>query len=364
MFGRRCEYLTCRIRFSKRGRRQSADDRSQTLDTRVRNPANKKIFNAQAIAAWQTAFGAGGIAGAYRTYMTNTILPQITNPPVYLTALFNLIKNNIAEAKKLPNVGTDAATGRSPGANLPRWSEYDNFAAAIDDLYANLDFTSNFLWEYSFSFTWNVNNVKRQNDDDTGDDLDDDIPPPADLVCDATTSMQSSLTTPTSSGTSSRTSSSLTTSSRPSSSPTSSSSRSTTTTSTTTQPPRVAAPDITINTPSATPDCVGGFQTWTLQAVASAPANAGSLKMFIPKADTPGTNWEFDLMPGLVVDPKTAVEAWQVGTSAVGPPIASGDGGAGMSIKWQAPTGASMFGHIVLARGRQDLFTDLPMYGI
>lgn len=76
-----------------------------------------------------------------------------------------------------------------------------------------------------------------------------------------------------------------------------------------------------------------------MPAVASAPANAASLRFIIPKADTPGTDWEFDILPGLIVDPKTDVLSWTVGTSASGPPITSGNGGADMTIKWQAPNG-------------------------
>jgi hypothetical protein len=78
-----------------------------------------------------------------------------------------------------------------------------------------------------------------------------------------------------------------------------------------------------------------------MPAVASAPANAASLRFLIPKADTPGTAWEFDILPGFTVNPETDVVSWQVGTSATGPPITSGNGGAGMSIKWEAPAGAS-----------------------
>jgi hypothetical protein len=94
-----------------------------------------------------------------------------------------------------------------------------------------------------------------------------------------------------------------------------------------------------------------------MPAVASAPANAASLRFLIPKADTPDTSWEFDILPGFIVNPETDVLSWQVGTSATGPPITSGNGGAGMSIKWEAPAGAS--GTYV-----ELLFTDDPPLGI
>lgn len=135
--------------------------------------------------------------------------------------------------------------------------------------------------------------------------------------------------------------SSATSSSSISSSSHSSGQSSSTTISSSTSPHRDAAPDITITTPTATPDCVSGYATYTMPAVASAPANAASLKFLIPKADSPGTDWEFDILPGLIVDPKTDVLSWQVGTSAPGPPITSGSGGKDMGIKWQAPEGAS-----------------------
>ncbi|KAI1153729.1 hypothetical protein F4825DRAFT_473758 [Nemania diffusa] len=105
----------------------------------------------------------------------------------------------------------------------------------------------------------------------------------------------------------------------------------------TTLPPHTAAPDITIATPTTTPDCVGGFATYTLPAVASAPANAASLKFLIPAADTSDEAWEFDIPSGQDPDPRTNVLSWQVVTSSEGPPTGSGDGGEDMKIEWQSP---------------------------
>lgn len=116
----------------------------------------------------------------------------------------------------------------------------------------------------------------------------------------------------------------------------------TTPASTTTLPPRVPAPDITINAPDATPECSQGYATYTMSAVASAPANAESLKFIIPQADErENKDWRFDLSPGFLVDPKTNVKSWEVGTSDGGDPIASGDGGEDMEITWLSPKDAS-----------------------
>ncbi|KAM3067179.1 hypothetical protein ACMFMG_005452 [Clarireedia jacksonii] len=132
-----------------------------------------------------------------------------------------------------------------------------------------------------------------------------------------------------------------TTTRKPSSSNSSSTFKPISASSSTTLPPRVAAPEITITTPSATPNCVQGFQTYTMPAVASAPANAASLKFAIPEADTVFSNWQFQLLPGFFVDPGTNVANYQVGTNAVEPPITSGEGGTNLTIKWQAPKGAN-----------------------
>jgi hypothetical protein len=80
-----------------------------------------------------------------------------------------------------------------------------------------------------------------------------------------------------------------------------------------------------------------------MPAVASAPANAASLKFAIPEADLAFSDWEFQLLPGFLVDPGTNVANYQVGTSQAGPPITSGTGGANLTIKWQTPKGASKF---------------------
>jgi hypothetical protein len=80
-----------------------------------------------------------------------------------------------------------------------------------------------------------------------------------------------------------------------------------------------------------------------MPAVASAPANAASLKFAIPKADLIDSDWEFKLLPGFFVDPGTNVANYQVGTNEVGPPITSGNGGSNLTIKWQTPKGASKF---------------------
>jgi hypothetical protein len=79
-----------------------------------------------------------------------------------------------------------------------------------------------------------------------------------------------------------------------------------------------------------------------MPAVASAPANAASLKFIIPEADLGDSDWMFQLLPGFIVDPGTDVASYQVGTSVTGPPITSGNGGANLTIKWQTPQGASM----------------------
>ncbi|KAI3318788.1 hypothetical protein HD806DRAFT_548927 [Xylariaceae sp. AK1471] len=105
-------------------------------------------------------------------------------------------------------------------------------------------------------------------------------------------------------------------------------------------PSHTAAPDITIATAKTTPECVAGYATYTLPAVASAPANAASLKVFIPQADTkPNTAWEFDIASDQDPDPRTSVQSWQVITSPDnGPPTKSGDGGKDMKIEWQSPS--------------------------
>lgn len=314
---------------------------SKNLDAQIAlNPGG--LFGANT-APWTAAFGTTGIAGAYRTFMTNTILPQITVPSAYLTLLWNWIKQGITDAHGLPDVATDATTGNAPGPHLAAWQQYDNFATAIDNLYAGTGLNAGrYDWEYTFAFSWNVAHVKRQDDGDDDDPTS--LIAPSDLTCTATQS-SSSLTSSSTSSSSSTTTPSTTRPPTTTRSSTTSSTRSTTTSSTTSQPPRVAAPDITMSTPTETPDCVAGYQTWTLKAVASAQANAASLKFIIPKADTPGTNWKFDLSPGFVVDPKTDVESWKVATSDTGPPITSGDGGKDMDISWQAPTGASTYNH-------------------
>ncbi|KAI0185874.1 hypothetical protein EV127DRAFT_473127 [Xylaria flabelliformis] len=102
-------------------------------------------------------------------------------------------------------------------------------------------------------------------------------------------------------------------------------------------PSPTAAPDITIPTPTATPSCVEGFATYTLPAVASAPADAASLKFLIPAADTSDKAWEFDIPSDQKPDPRTNVLSWQVVTSPDGPPTKSGDGGEDMKIEWQSP---------------------------
>ncbi|KAI1756052.1 hypothetical protein F4782DRAFT_484642 [Xylaria castorea] len=107
--------------------------------------------------------------------------------------------------------------------------------------------------------------------------------------------------------------------------------------SSTTLPHHTAAPDITITTPTTKPDCVEGFATYTLPAVASAPANAASLKFLIPAADKSDEAWEFDIPSDQEPDPRTNVLSWKVVTSQDGPPTKSGDGGKDMKIEWQSP---------------------------
>lgn len=156
----------------------------------------------------------------------------------------------------------------------------------------------------------------------------------------------SSNSTQTSSVSSSRSGSQQSTSSGPtvtSSQTSKSSSISPTIISTTTSlPPRVAAPDITVTTPSATPDCVQGYQTYTMPARATAPANAASLKFVIPEADLEDSDWQFHLLPNLAGDPGNNVKSYAIGINSTGPPIKTGDGGSNLTISWQTPMLGSM----------------------
>ncbi|KAL6362278.1 hypothetical protein LRP88_03551 [Fusarium phalaenopsidis] len=94
-------------------------------------------------------------------------------------------------------------------------------------------------------------------------------------------------------------------------------------------------------TTTETPECVQGYQTYTMTAVASAPANADSIRVFIPEADRPGMKWEVSLPTiqffGIPIDVRGNIRSWRVGTSDERTTLASGDGGKDMSIKWETP---------------------------
>ncbi|KAI0388368.1 hypothetical protein F5Y17DRAFT_453111 [Xylariaceae sp. FL0594] len=280
--------------------------------------------------------------------MTAKIEPQIKVPPTYLTKLWDLIKQDITAAENLPNVKTDAQTGNAPGKHQPEWQQFSNFAQAIDAEYSTG--IGSYKWEYTFDFDWNSANTKRDERDD-GDDtsglgLACPVQTTSDLLTTSTVDTSPTVSQPVTSTpetTKSATETSSVVISSTTSEPTTSteSTSSSSATPSTTPPPRVAAPDITIATPTKKPECVQGYATYTLPAVASAPANAASLKFLIPAADAPGTNWEFEIGPGFIIDPKTNIESWEVGTSADEPTVASGKGGSDMKIEWKAPSGAS-----------------------
>jgi len=121
--------------------------RSQNVDnTIIANPGN--VFGNTA--AYRATFP-NGIAGAYRDYMTNTILPQINTPPKYLTELWtNVFGPNLYAAYNLPNVQVQY---------LNDWMEFYNLAAEINAKYF---VNGRFSWEYTFAFTWDVTNVKKR----------------------------------------------------------------------------------------------------------------------------------------------------------------------------------------------------------
>lgn len=306
-------------------------------------------------AAWNTAFGSGGIAGAYKDYMTNTILPQITTPPTYLTQLWETrIKSGITAAENLPDVKTDSNDNTKQGRFYPEWEKYSNFANEVEAIYKS---SGAYEWEYTFTFQWDRNNKRQDEDDELGDgELSCPFPSSSGnptISGTATSSMPSGTSSSPTTGTSSTVSSTNSTSTGSStptitsvsnsgstSNPTQSftSTSSTSSNSSTTQPSRTAAPDITIPTPSEEeePDCVEGYATYTLQAAATAPASASSLKFYIPKADKSRGDWEFKLIPNADEDPKTNVESWSVGAKDTDE-LASGKGGEDMEIKWKTP---------------------------
>ncbi|KAI0469711.1 hypothetical protein GGR56DRAFT_244607 [Xylariaceae sp. FL0804] len=261
------------------------------LDQRVTTDTN--LF--PSFAAWTAAFGSGGIAGAYKDYMTKNIQPQITIPPAYLTKLWaDTIKTGIVAAENLPDVKVNSKTGQAPGPHYAEWQSFSNFVTDVDTIYL---YGASYNWEYTWSFGWNRNNKR-----------DESLPP---LTC-----------TPSSSTLASSTAAS-------SSAPAVSSSPTTT---------RVAAPDVTIPTASATPDCNEGYATYTLQATATAPANAASLKIFIPQADANGGDWGLNITGDNGVDISADVQTWTVAISDEdAPAVTSGDGGDGMDIKWTEP---------------------------
>lgn len=108
------------------------------------------------IATWTTAFGPGGIAGAYKGYMDNTVLPQINTPPTDLTELWrDMIKPGIAAAENLPDVKTDSKNSASPGPFYPDWKKFSDFANEVDAIY---QIEGGYEWDYTFNFEWNRNN--------------------------------------------------------------------------------------------------------------------------------------------------------------------------------------------------------------
>jgi hypothetical protein len=102
---------------------------------------------------------------------------------------------------------------------------------------------------------------------------------------------------------------------------------------------RVTAPAITVAPATITPACVRGRATYSLHAVASAPADAASIDIYVPGSDTQGIKWEISFDDNLVDN----INTWQVTTSlqahgGITPVVASGHGGD--PIKWITPRGA------------------------
>ncbi|KAJ2994819.1 hypothetical protein NUW58_g1447 [Xylaria curta] len=327
---------------------------------------------------WKTAFGANGIAGAYKDYMTSTVLPQITEPPRYLTDLWqNMIKAGITAAENLPDVKKDSANPNMPGVHYPEWQTFEKFANEVDSIYLN---SGKYDWEYTFSFKWDINNKRQVDDDGLSCPL-----PSRSGVTSATGSPTSSELSQTSSGAPStphETTSSSTPASGSQTTSNGSSVRSSTTVSSgiTTVPPTnsstsagasatlsptgtksqitsapaTTAPAVTIGTSTEKVDkCEKGYGTYSIMAQVTAPANAGSQRFYVPMADgRPGSDWEINFIDGFIGDPKdvnkdnrtdprTVVRSWSVGTAAGGDPVEKGDGGKDMHIKWKSPDKAN-----------------------
>ncbi|CAD6448847.1 21725305-b7ef-4914-aa7c-2f61d60e08b6 [Sclerotinia trifoliorum] len=123
--------------------------------------AHDKIIKQDNIAPYKSAFpGTDGIASAYKDFMTKTILPQINAPPKYLTNLWkNRIMPDIANAKKLKDVGTDLANTKNPGKHLPEWTKINNLITAHESHYNP---GGTYSWDYKFAFTWNA--IRKRSD--------------------------------------------------------------------------------------------------------------------------------------------------------------------------------------------------------
>ncbi|KAI9643088.1 hypothetical protein NHQ30_008823 [Ciborinia camelliae] len=115
--------------------------------------AHVEVLKQPNTAAYKAAFpGVDGIASSYKDFITTTILPQINEPPKYLTKLWkNTILPDVANAKKLKDVGTDPANPNNPGKYLPEWTKIDNLVAAHEKHYYS---SGKYSWDYSFAFTW------------------------------------------------------------------------------------------------------------------------------------------------------------------------------------------------------------------
>jgi hypothetical protein len=98
-----------------------------------------------------------------------------------------------------------------------------------------------------------------------------------------------------------------------------------------------------------------------MTAVASAPANADSVKLVIPEADLLDSDWELRILPGKDSDAgKDVVTGYQIGINSTGKPIKTGNGGANLTISWQTPARGSMLISIFLKgpeRNKQEMLT-------
>ncbi|KAI1169459.1 hypothetical protein F4777DRAFT_222122 [Nemania sp. FL0916] len=272
---------------------------------------------------WQTAFGSNGIAGAYKNYMTKTVLPQITEPPGYLTSLWKFIKAAIAASKSLPDVETDSQDPNKAGEYFPEWQTFQTFANEVDNIYLN---SGTYDWEYTFSFKWDKKNKREVDTEELSCPLS-----PSDGATSTTNSHVSSETSRASSqgsptpkptkNSSIHVSGSQTTSHgssahssiTPSGSRTTTSphtSPSTTDKSSTTRVSPSTAPAVTIGTETdKVVACEQGYGTNSIMVKATAPANAGSQKFYVPPADkASGLDWDIDFSDGFIGDPKDTIK--------------------------------------------------------